>query len=450
MISLSFFTSSNVNIIELLKSKINKYYSINCQDTILDLLKTLKREFFTNNIHYEYYKRYIIPKLSRVENSKVYIRKTPWGKYRAQYKLLITTTENYITLTFIETLKNNHEEYAKSRSTYILGLNSDKKLFINKIHNPILINAEKLENNKIIIQEKNDSEIHSILGYEIDTADKEEIIINSELVELEVKCYRVQGEILICVEKIENIEKEIMRQIIVETQRLLRTLAIELIYKLLVNIGLNPVLERMGDRIVIVIRGTARTYGKAHEYAEILEKTIIKELGYTEYYKKEYYNTHCVKNKNSEICFCAGVRRRAFGQQYVDIEINVTEVNNEEIMNKLISDIREQLKTLKRENHVEILGNHIVELENTISMNITYTPPRELQPLIDHITITRNINRYYVDRDSTITVKHGEHGITRVKFTREYLVFLTTTRVHPDYTEEINRIVLDTLEKNTK
>jgi len=441
VISLSFFTSSNVNIIELLKSKITKYYSINCQDTILDLLKTLKREFFTNNIHYEYYKKYIIPKLTRVK--KTYTRR---GKdYTCT--LAIHMSKNYIILSFIELELDTANPY--SHHTYLLGLNSDNKIFINRIPLPIDIGilnyTDKLYKDGIIVEQTGDAEIKTLLGYnvdiDLDLEKKEEITIDTNAHTTNRVCYRVQGEIIMCVERLDNIKELIHNNYETwELDTLEINMILELAYYELVKLGFNVTIRRQTENIIdIILRGLGKKYDKCKEYSKIITKILERKINNSYICSCNYCS--CNYELNAEVAHIDSF-------EYYDLIIFVTSATIQSVRELIINDLHNQLINSKVEKEMIIIGNHTIELYNTIPLNFEYILPIELRLHVLPSTIRVTTNNYIVDSTSTIRLVHSEHGITTIKFNNNAIIEFTTTDIHNNYTSEINRIVMKNIIKN--
>jgi hypothetical protein len=115
-----------------------------------------------------------------------------------------------------------------------------------------------------------------------------------------------------------------------------------------------------------------------------------------------------------------------------------------EIENELI----ETLRNTPRQSLKMLLGNHLIELRNVYAGNIMFRPSRRLEiELIRLPTYVCGVGHYYVDQESEIVVTHKEHGTTKIRFEKPFLINFGTTTVLHDYIEKANRIVLENIAK---
>jgi hypothetical protein len=97
-----------------------------------------------------------------------------------------------------------------------------------------------------------------------------------------------------------------------------------------------------------------------------------------------------------------------------------------------------------------LYGNHLIELRNVYVGNIFFRPSRRLEvELIRLPTIVHGIGYYYVDRESEIEIVHKEHGTTKIRFSKPFLINFSTTTVLADYPNKMNRIVLENIVKGS-
>ncbi len=94
------------------------------------------------------------------------------------------------------------------------------------------------------------------------------------------------------------------------------------------------------------------------------------------------------------------------------------------------------------------VGNHHVRMENVLSSNIRYKPrwqPLLLGDLVVELTVGPGQGWYHVTPESTITITHEEHGITKLRFAREFRVRFRSLNLSTDHDHERNAIAFNLL-----
>jgi hypothetical protein len=111
----------------------------------------------------------------------------------------------------------------------------------------------------------------------------------------------------------------------------------------------------------------------------------------------------------------------------------------------LLAKMYEDLQKLYQPQTFEFtVGNHHVRMENVFSMLLRYRP--KWQPLIlGDLVFEINVGQgwYHVTPNSTITITHDEHGITKVKFAKEFRIRFRTLNLSDSHEEERNAIALN-------
>lgn len=394
----------------------------------LKILKRLSRSEFSSKTHYLYYKQYVMPKiLSKDYGHTIYL------------------AENYIVL------KLRNIKY-KTVYTYLLGLDNSGKLFVNKL--AIDPNITSLvgydDKSDTYIYTTTDKDIYRLLGYNEQMDGQEEITISDGT-------YRVQGEIMLSVTKINDNEdmyiilKDSMTFDITTYARLL---LLDKINIALNNIGFNTEIEEGRIEPNIIITGAYRRDDKnvkdklvklAHKLIVELNKYIpVKLINIDVKNWGPYVAMYLSNDKFGEFRIEINVTLPPYGQKYGNARVRISITNNAPIITYLKNDLLNELKKLQKTEFEFALGNHLVKLKNVISSNITYTPP--IKPLtIQTRVLSNGGTEYFVFNDSEIMLKHNEHGETRIKFNGIYIIRFMTTNINRDYNSEINRIVFNNL-----
>jgi hypothetical protein len=377
-------------------------------------------------------------------------------EYEVRHDCSIRVSQSYIVITFYRKTYNVYSENYKSLVNsrvyhYLLGFNSDGKLFINKINNnPTDYDLPKIVlvgNGSYDLATTKDDEIIRILGYNYDVDSDSEIIISDDGI------YRVQGEVVVSVRRLDNIEdyyKWIIERVKTQITDLVEALITDRIASILIDMGFNiSVLDI--DRIAIV--NTQRCENTLSDKLKALSIKLLEEikknfdvtkyeLRYDSYYDNVKISIDTELYGNFDITI--NYESRLVFNRYGNIIINVFHPPGGILENKITEDLYDQLKKASRRDFKHVLGNHYIEVKNALSTNITYKPP--ITPLLVRFNEIRlDNNLYYVDKDSEILISHKEHGICRIKITEPSLILITTTAVHEDYQGEINRVVLSNI-----
>ena len=448
---------------KVLKNK-NFLFLLEKHKCVLSNLLELRKEYFTNETHYEYFRRYVKPKLSMIVNKPTYTYnvKERWCRrtYEVKHSCSIYVSQSYLVISFYRKLftnrvGNDKDLVSENGYHYLLGFNSDGKLFINRIGNrpfeydlPIVV---LVGNGSYDIASTKDGEIKILLGYDYDADGDGEVIIDKDGV------YRVQGEIVISVHMFDSIEeyyKFIVNRVKSEITDLVESIITDRIASILIDMGFNISILRI-DRIAIqnVQRCEDTIYDKIKALSIALLEKIKKNFDVIDYnIVFENYSGNVCIDVNTEfygdfsVCISySGVPRfNTRFNMYGDIFINVFHPSGGILESKIVQDLYEQLKRVSRRDFKHVLGNHYIEVKNALSTNITYKP--FITPLlIPFNEIRLDNNLYYVDDKSEILISHKEHGICKIKITKPSNISITTTLIHENYHGEINRVVLSNI-----
>ena len=384
----------------------------------------MNKDDFTNDLHYEYYRRYVGPKLSVI--NKEYVVKVFGRSIKKRTSTRIYISDHYIVITFIVDAKN------MTKYVFVVGINDDGKLFVNKIFlEPVDADIVSQENGceLYIVQ---DEEIQRILQFEYNAV-QEDIVVDTE------GAYRVQGEVVIeamngpC-----DLHSEVDYSPEVKEY-------IDSIYRSIVaaNLQVKGFSIEMRRWYIVLPLAVKRGVGDDDKVrmAKAIELAIGNQI--TVGGLKFRYNIYI-----STVC--------RYGETYCDLLIRVDPecVNDEhDACMYIYNQIHSAINELKVSTFRHVLGNHVIEVRNVYSNSMIIEPqlPDEIRELAEMIAQLRAIeihrDRYCVDKDSEIVISHNEHGITRVRFNKPFLVNIRTTAVGPDYPFEINRILLSKLLK---
>ena len=452
----SFLGLNSDNPIHVISERIRKSHS---EESIKNTLRRLSRILFTSDIHYDYYNVYVKPKISLV--GKTYEKKSVAryaDKERHHTTMNITISDNYIVIGFIrsiERIRDRDRSYyygddiRTTSNVYLLGLDSSGKLFVNKVDWVLPIEGSKIikDTNNIAIYEIEDRVIKSMLGFDISTDALEEVIISNG------GRYRIQGEIVMTlngwrfgdIKSIEDLKRYIESTLSLQISSYVWYLALDKLALVLSNMGysISPVRIDGVERLAVIEshRGVEEGRRKAAALAkELCYNISCKDLFIDEYMlvMKAYVHDADIGDMVLNIVN-NGV---PYGERYGDILIRLDLEKPGRLKDILLEDLRKQLERLRPRNYRFAIGNHIIEIENAISTNLSYMP--NIQPLIlPSRPLSTNLDAYYVDSESIVRISHPEHGINIIRFARPFAAEFGTTNISSRYPGEVNRLLLN-------
>jgi len=420
---------------------------------LVKILKSARESEFSSRSHYVYYKRYLLPKFSKLgKRYKVgeeyhYLERRKVTK-EMWFDLNVKVSENYVLFEFI--LNRNHEDFLEYYR-YLLGKDRGK-VFINKVRqswreqNRELVSSERLGESVICVFKFEDSDVRRTLGYTQDSEDEVAFVADEG-------DFRVQGEIVLRAVKtdIEAFFAGNAESLKYQAVRYTNYLFVDCLVQVLVDMGFSPTIERYErwtpSRGHVVVEGALRreragiealalAYGLARELRKRnLGKVIFSAEAREIWMDSERYGEYRVRVN-------VGVGR--YGEKYLPAILEV-EINRAgEVYKELCEDIDKQVRSLERQAYEYTIGNHFITLKNVLSTFVTYAPC--IRPkVLEERALSTSARFFYVDQHSEVTITHKEHGETKVKFLRPFLIDVVTTEVDEDYPRELNRVALGLL-----
>ena len=220
-------------------------------ENIVNMLKSIDENDFTSEHHYMYYVRFVKPKLSRIGKTYRLPKSYYWKKMMT--KLAVGIGDSYVILEFINYAIDRYDRMeSRELDIYLLGKNSDNKVFVNKVTFGIsdLLNSVWIyhTNDNVRVFRVEDREIKRNLGYNYES-DLSEILVTTN------GSYRIQGEITLNVTEIHSEEKfrELLKEsFMYDIQEYVRYLFYDHVSTILSDMGFNIGVDR-GSSIDIVI-----------------------------------------------------------------------------------------------------------------------------------------------------------------------------------------------------
>jgi hypothetical protein len=350
----------------------------------------------------------------------------------------------------------------KHHYVFVLGFDVNGKLFVNEI--PYMFYNYKdgmvkiFEGKCVEIKVVDRDEVMNSLGFEYDVADRELIEISN------VGRYRVQGEIVLnVVRELSNVE-EFYRNLVNRSgiATYVENYIMNYVAMALMDLGFGIDITNSIVLRNILHSNIVKNPDRIMKILKVLGFNIIEQLRkYMEIYAVNYGEGKDVYTDNYVVYFTIVsnitmfdlrilfnyFRPRPFQEPYSDIVITVA-VNYDScrLCREIEDEFIETLRSTPRQSVKMLLGNHLIELKNVYSSSIAFRPSRRLEiELIRLPTITNDLNAYFVDTESEITISHREHGVTKIWFSKPFLINFNTTTVMRNYHEKLNRVVLENI-----
>jgi hypothetical protein len=373
-------------------------------------------------------------------------------------------------LDFIYNIYYRYKNYDDDYYTYldhhnhdfIIGFDTNGKLFVNEIPHRFLNYKlgmiKEFKEKGVEVRVVDRDEVLIGLGFRYDVADRELIEIS------ETGLYRVQGEIILNVMSELNSVEEFYRSLVNRggivayvDNYLMNYIAMALIdlgfgIDIANSIVLRNILHsnivKNCDKIMKILKALGfNIIEQLKKYMEIYAVNYGEEKSeYTDIYVVYFTVVSNVTMFDLRLSFNY-FRPRPFQEPYSDIVVTVSvRFDSCRLCKEIENEFIETLRSTPRQTFKMLLGNHLIELKNVYSGSIVFRPSRRLEIELFRLpTIVNNINAYYVDRESEVTIIHREHGVTRIRFEKPFLVNFSTTTVLHNYHEKLNRVVLNNI-----
>ena len=389
----------------------------------LDVGKKALKKMFTNSIHYAIF--------SHLPN-------TPSA---------IVFSESYVIFIY---------QIGQGYGVYLFGINSDGKIFVNKLQGGAIPNTEKIakllapNDKQINIYRIQDEEIYRMLGYQIDLEkmsekvipvyNKQEIDESKPLLRRAYLDYRVQGDLIMTTWDVESYYQDLRERVGARVERIITNIALERVFLALqdANIG-----STIGDTS-LVITGIPRNLSRV-EVDEMLEKLaeyILASVDFADIGAEIYINVlddlslrHDQEVPRLELWIM--LDRGEFGSKYIPIRISVTP--NRPLVEKYVNEVIKGLK-LEKEWRIARFGRHLIRYYGypnrfTISTKLVndneYLIPVELRT-------------HYIS-EGEIYFLHPEHNQVKVKVLEDVAARFRSTDIDQEFENRLNYYALKQL-----
>jgi hypothetical protein len=393
---------------------------------------------------------YVKPKITMALKNK-FVKVS--DRYETVYKkpyLSIYVSPSYLIYRFTNYIKSCKKEdsdcdtHTGSQHYYVFGVDSDNKVFVNRVFRaPIMYdNRIEISPNIELRLIGSDGEIRDIMGYRIDLADKEEVVLDVT----ENANIRVQGDMVLIVEPLgESLIKYIHPERIIGHMVLL---LVDVINRILLDHGISCIIARNGVLIENVAPRRNETF-YLRKIFNLIAKELKELLGDVEI--REDWYTVTIKGGDFK-GFIVRVRTMGggFGNRYNHIEIEIDWDGLERVNNQFLNELRNEL--LKAVENIPLtntefnIGNHHVKMFNVKPLSFMYRPNR--QPLTINENVITIINRltFIVNPKSRVELYHKEHGVKTIRFNNDCVIRFVHVLIDSRYIDERNRVIVRNLE----
>lgn len=384
-----------------------------------------------------------------------------YNKYFKGYPYQIKISNNYIIVDMLIPLgikrryywysDNDKDKVLAYKNQWVLGLDSNGKLFINLR----LADNSRYYNKTIFPEEKitSDNEIRKYeLFYDIDSNDNE--IVEIKTYEDNSISYRVQGEIVYALRKteLENLKEIIIGRILtnIDTQlyTIVNTYLLHKVRLFLLGLGFSNIENgRLDNEVLIIEIPNIYVNSKLEDKLNALRKRIFDLL-------KDDFLSDFV-NDSIEV-FYTSVR---FNRRYANITIRLKTALtkhfyalNNYVYNELKKYIGELISNKVKKTYTVYMSNHKVVIDS-IPLEYSITIPKELNPISNiypenEIVVNANIRNereFYVLSGFSSTITHNAHGITNITFKENGIVELSTLPISTMHFRYQNNIAFSQL-----
>ena len=460
------------------KKDFSQIFSYTSPKHIINVLLSLAPHHFSDARHYYMYKKFIVPKLRVVGKSWTVTPRSRHSRYLYYTTLDIVLSKTYCVLKFakhrfsLEFEEVLGEFYPRANGAtyridaYVLGFNSDGRLFTNKLgHRTIDYRLKEIkrvdtwDNYGVVVAIAEDNIVHQLLGYQYEHNDAEKIVINSE------GRHRVQGEIILEAFKVNyntlsdavGVDQPIGVVNEAFVDYLYRYAANELM-RGLVSLGFDVDYTRRLDNRGLILRHAVIVPGvinasDSHRTVNRKVYTILKSLKKTlNEYNIEFTedtenlsSTFRMYNDYLDVVFRIDIESVLTNDRLLSVIFSPWSIdtNKSKLYHLLFHELRELMKNVKRQNYTVILGNHVINIKNAISLNVEYESMlKPKTPILSNWLIQFNIGYYYADNLTTVEIQHHEHGSVIVTFNGQYLIRFVTNDLGLEHVYEWNRSVV--------
>jgi len=382
-------------------------------------------KLFTNRVHYEIFKQL-------------------WNK-----PLAIYVSRNYIVLHF----------QGNSRSHfYVIGINTDKRLFINKIRDFDNYGAriickyhddfDKENDYNIPIYLVRDNDIFRAMGFEEDIENSEDKTIpkyrkDSDKEQM-IRSYRIQGDLIFDVSTEDVFFGNIRQLVIEQVDQILNRIILLRIQNVLADIGISSQIIRRFNREALMFRAFPRDTSLEEEeyYLENLIEILKRKLNISDIAERIKF---AIGFDPDTIGYDVGISffndRAEFGQRFKPTIIRA--LISWETLHKFADKIMSQLK-LEPQDNIISRGRHLIRYHGYPSRFTILAKLPGANGVEEEYIIPINLDLLHIMKGK-MYLYHPEHGSMAIDVGQNLAAEIHNVWLDDDFEERMNYYALKLL-----
>jgi len=278
-----------------------------------------------------------------------------------------------------------------------------------------------------------------VFGYDFDITTSEYTI---EVPGDAAVAYRVQGDLVFHVRKFDELV-DLHSWARGEVDRYLQYIAADRIAAVLMDHGVSvePVTVR-GNYAIVIVGGTNSS--RFSKFSRMNRERVIRILNaYFDVSAENYSGYAEARLRDGQMEIGVGIESWAyFGIRVGDVAVVVRSVHAPQLRGMLLDDFISQFRRLEKQDLARHYGNHALEFRRAIPVSLAYEPsirPAVLRPPTLYVALE---DTYIADRDTTVTVRHREHGERHIRFAGACVLRVDFLSTHRMDVAHRNRIAL--------
>jgi len=373
---------------------------------------------FTNRIHFEIFKKL-------------------WNK-----PLAIYVSKNYIVLHF----RGNGRSHF-----YVFGINSDTKLFVNKIRDfdnygaRIIFEYHHDEDYNIPIYLVEDKDIRRAMGFEEDIENAEDKVIpkyrkNGDREEM-VITYRIQGDLIFRISTEDNFLANIREIVIDQVDQILNRVILQRIQGILADLGISSQIVRRFRREALLFRAFPRDMSMEEigYHLENLVEILKRKLNISDIAERIKFTIGFDSDPmDHDIAINLFNERAEFGQRFEPTIIRV--LINWRILDKFTNKIMSQLRLEPQDNIIN-RGRHLIRYYGYPSRFTILAKLPSANGAEDEYIIPINLNVIHITKGK-MYLYHPEHSSTEINIIQNIAGEITNVQLDDDFEERMNAIAI--------
>jgi hypothetical protein len=326
---------------------------------------------------------------------------------------------------------------------YVLGVNTDGKVFINKLRNfsgetsKLLYMFKRESNVEIPIYLIDDVDVYRYMGFGHDIECSEDKTIPKYHEGYMIDFYRIQGDIVFRISEeityFENIRMILADQV----ERILTRVILQRIQAILAELGISSEITLRFGREVLVFRGFPRdmTIEEIRYYMERIFALLKRKLNVNDIANTvEFGNIFDTDQRNDEIRVDFFDERAGFGERFEPTIIR-TAISRRTII-KFVNQIMNELK-LELEDRIIQRGRHLIRYRGFPSRFTILTKLPGANGVEEEYIIPIDLNIIHVVKGK-IYMYHPEHGNMEINVAENLTIEIGSIMVDDDFEERLN------------